>query len=211
MSARGDAGVQAVGYRERMPKLRVIRNMKLVLILLVCVLSNSAWAVDLPEFILTRHKLPLIQYLEKHPYFHVGSDTLCLCDKDLLWFRKLEPDFHPYYAVGDINDDGIEDFAVGLVDSRGDRDRQKSLDVVIFHGPFSKNRKPRGVIVIRDYPVVRELEVLSVFKARIENGHRYGARLDLGAGPFGSDDVLVIRYDWKAKKYGVRHFYAAEK
>lgn len=185
--------------------------MKLVPILLLCFLSNGAWAVDLPEFILTRHKLPLIQYLKKHPYFHVGSDTLCLCDDDLLWFRKLEPDFHPYYAVGDINDDGIEDFAVGLLDSRGDQDRQNSLNVVVFHGPFSKSRKPRGITVIRDYPLVREQEVLSVFKTRIENGHRYGARLDLGAGPFGSDDVWVIRYDWKSKKYGVRHFYSATK
>jgi hypothetical protein len=178
--------------------------MKLVLILLLCFLSNSALAVDLPDFILTRHKSLLIQYLEKHPHFRVGSDTLCDCDNDLLWFRKLEPDFHPYYAVGDINDDGIEDFAVGLIDSRSDQDKQKSLNVVIFHGPFSKNKKPRGVTVIRNYPVIRDQEVLYVFKTRIENGHRYGARLDLGAGPFGSDDVWTIQYDWKSKKYVVR-------
>jgi hypothetical protein len=181
--------------------------MKLVLMLLLCVLSNGALAVDLPLFILERHKLPLIQYLGKHPHLDVGSDVICDCDNDLLWLRKLEPDFHPYYSVGDINDDGIEDFAVGLFDRRFGTDKSKSLNVVIFHGPFSKKRKANGVTVIRDYPVTREQEVLYVFKTRIENGHRYGARLDLGAGPFGSDDVWKIQYNWKSKKYLVRHFY----
>ena len=172
--------------------------------LLLCVLSNSALAIDLPEFILNRHKFPLTQYLERNPHFHIGTDDLCSCDDHILWFRKLEPDFHPYYAIGDINDDGIEDFAVGLIDSRKNQDRQKLLTVVIFHGPFSKERKPKSFAVIRDYPVVRVQEVLYVFKTRVENGHRYGARLDLGAGPFGSDDVWTIQYDWKLKRYVVR-------
>lgn len=163
----------------------------------------NASAVELPAFTLSQHHATLKQYLERHPYFKIGTDALCNCDDEFVWFRKSEPQFQPYYAVGDINDDGIEDFAIGLVDGRNPQDNPL-LTVVIFHGPFSKARPAKGLTVIRDYAVKRPQEVLYVFKTRIENGHRYGARLDLGAGLFGSDDFWTIQYDWKLKRYVVR-------
>ncbi len=176
---------------------------------LTLALSLSIWSVcvsaaELPAFVLSQHYATLKRYLERHPYFKIGTDALCSCDDEFVWFRRLEPQFQPYYAVGDINDDGIEDFAVGLVDSRKSPDAGPLLTVVIFHGPFSKTRPSNGLVVVRDYPVKRPQEVLSAFKTRIENGHRYGARLDLGAGPFGADDFWTIQYDWKLKRYVVR-------
>jgi hypothetical protein len=166
--------------------------------------SLNASAVELPPFILSQHHATLKQYLERHPYFKIGTDALSSCDDEFVWFRKSEPQFQPYYGVGDINDDGIEDFAIGLVDGRKQQDIDPLLTVVIFHGPFSKARPAKGLAVIRNYAVKRPQEVLYVFKTRIDNGHRYGARLDLGAGPFGSDDVWTIQYDWKLKRYVVR-------
>jgi hypothetical protein len=166
--------------------------------------SLNASAVELPAFILSQRHATLKQYLERYPYFKIGTDALCGCEDEFVWLRKSEPQFQPYYAVGDINDDGIEDFAIGLVDGRTPQDIDPLLTVVIFHGPFSKARPAKGLAVIRDYAVKRLQEVLYVFKTRIENGHRYGARLDLGAGPFGSDDVWTIQYDWKLKRYVFR-------
>jgi hypothetical protein len=184
-----------------MLKLIVRNRLKLTALLFTWSLNSSA--TELPAFILNQHHATLKLYLERHPYFKIGTDSLCSCDDEFVWFRKSEPQFQPYYAVGDINDDGIEDFAVGLVDSRKP-DIASMLTVVIFHGPFLKTRPADGLAVIRDYAVKRPQEVLSVFKTRIENGYRYGARLDLGAGPFGSDDIWKIQYDWKLKRYVVR-------
>jgi hypothetical protein len=176
--------------------------------LMLTTLWLSMWpmfasALDLPEFILSQHRGALERYLEQRPFFKIGTDPLCRCDEEFVWFRRIEPRFQPYYAVGDINDDGIEDFAVGLVDSRKNPDPHPMLTVVIFHGPFSKSRPPKGLAVIRNYPLERPQEVLYVFKTRVENGHRHGASLDLGAGPFGSDDFWRIQYNWKLKRYVV--------
>jgi hypothetical protein len=193
-----------VAFARRSATLRLIVRNRLMLAALLFTWSLNALAVELPAFILSQHHATLKQYLERHPYFKIGTDALCSCDDEFVWFRKSEPQFQPYYAVGDINDDGIDDFAVGLVDSRKPPDIDPLLTVVIFHGPFSKARPSKGLAVIRDYAVRRPQEVLYVFKTRIENGHRLGARLDLGPGPFGSDDVWTIQYDWKLRRYVVR-------
>ncbi|MBA3256255.1 MAG: hypothetical protein H0T64_06355 [Pyrinomonadaceae bacterium] len=47
--------------------------------------------------------------------------------------------YHPYYAVGDFNQDGREDFAVAFVN---DRKRQRKFSFAIFNGPFGKSRVP---------------------------------------------------------------------
>ncbi len=48
------------------------------------------------------------------------------------------PDYHPYRATGDFNDDGAVDFAVVLVH----RDRalaHKNYALIVFNGPFTKS------------------------------------------------------------------------
>jgi hypothetical protein len=75
------------------------------------------------------------------------------------------------------------------------------LTLVIFHGPFSKQKANKGITLFENWPIKRSQEILSVFKSRVENGHRLPARLDIGPSPFGSDDNISFRYDWKAKKY----------
>ena len=165
--------------------------------------SFSVMAAEHASFVLSHHQHSLKRFLDRNPHFSVAPDSLCQCESTLVDFRKREPQFQPYYAVGDINDDGIEDFAVGLMDARKSTPKHPLLTLVIFHGPFSNKGLSKRFTILRDYPVSRPREVLYVFKARVENGHRFRARLDLGPGPFGSDDNWFISYNWRLGRYEV--------
>jgi len=160
---------------------------------------------ELPAFISKQHLPALKNYLNINPHFKIAPESLCDCADDLGLLRKHEPRFQPYYAVGDINDDGIEDFAVGLIETKKINEVQPKLTIVIFNGPFLNRKTISGIEVIKDYPITRPMEVLYVFKTRVEHGYRYPARLDFGAGPFGSDDNWTILYNWKAKRYVVKY------
>jgi hypothetical protein len=46
---------------------------------------------------------------------------------------KPVPDYHPYATTGDFNSDGIQDFAVALIDRSK---RGKGFVLVVFNGPF---------------------------------------------------------------------------
>lgn len=162
-----------------------------------------SFAGEVPEYVVRQHRAALTAYLIKHPHFYIAPDSLCDCDEQLQQFRKQEPEFRPYYAVGDINDDGIQDFAVGLLDARTAKEVHQTLTVVVFQGPFRPSKLSKGIVVIRDYPIKQSQEILSVFKTRWEQRYRFPTRLDLGPSPFGSDNNWMIRYDWKARKYVV--------
>src|ERR1044072_7404415 len=104
----------------------------------------------------------------------LAPEEVCECEGDLASHRETAPEFQPYYAVGDINDDGIEDFAVGLVDRRMKSGEHPTLTVVIFHGPFGRGRQRAGVAVFRNYRITRPREAISVFKPRVEDGGALG-------------------------------------
>lgn len=168
---------------------------------------TSASADSIPMFVKSRHQATFQKFLDQHPYYNIAPESLCDCTDELLLLRKKEPDFEPYYAVGDINDDQIEDFAVALLDKRKVGHGSPELTVVIFHGPFPNGKPKDGIVVIPHYTVDRPQIVLYVFKSRIEEKFRLPARLDIGPGPFGSDDVHTMIYDKKLKKYSVEYFY----
>lgn len=168
---------------------------------------SYAQASDLPAFVNTQHQATLRAYLNTHINYALAPESLCACSEDLVKLRREAVDFQPYYAVGDINDDQIEDFAVALLDISRKADQKPELAVVIFHGPFLPGSANKGVVVIKRFQVGRPKEVLSVFKARVENNIRIPARLDIGPGIFGSDDVQTIFYNRKLKKYSVKYFY----
>lgn len=173
--------------------------LKISIALLLCI--SSASASDIPEYVLKQHQATLRAYFAKHPYHYISPDSLCDCEKDLSEYRKQVPEFQPYYAVGDINDDGIEDFSVGLLDSRKSNEAEPMLTLVVFHGPFSEQKVTKGITLFKNWRIKRSHELLSVFKSRVEGGRRLPARLDIGPSPFGSDDNIIVYYDWKAKKY----------
>jgi hypothetical protein len=47
-----------------------------------------------------------------------------------------DPVVNPFYAKGDFNADGNEDFAVVLTDAQQSKTGAKSATVVVFNGPF---------------------------------------------------------------------------
>jgi hypothetical protein len=46
---------------------------------------------------------------------------------------KPVPDYHPDIATGDFNGDGVEDFAVVLIDRTK---QEKNFTLIVFNGPF---------------------------------------------------------------------------
>ena len=163
---------------------------------------GNALAQDIPSFIRSQHRASLQAYLAQHPHLSFASDSLCKCEDLLADLRTSEQNFQPYYAVGDINDDGIEDFAVGLINNTRAPDAAPLLTIVIFHGPFSLKRQAKGVAVLTDYAMQRSEEALSVLPPKTERGYRYPARLALGS-PAGTDDFVQMFFDWKKRKYYV--------
>ena len=79
-------------------------------------------------------------WLGLHPTYRVATDDDCVCwgfIKELragdggVW--KPVPDYHPYIATGDSNGDGVEDFAVVVIDRSK---REKNFVLAVFNGPF---------------------------------------------------------------------------
>lgn len=180
---------------------------KIILSMFLAAPGPIAFAQGMPVFVLSQHQLTLQAYLTKHANLALLPESVCQCDAELIQLRTQAAEFQPYYAVGDINDDQIEDFAVALGDKNNLGSDKPQFSLVIFHGPFLPGKANRGIEVIKNYKVDRPKEVLSVFKSRVEAGIRIPARLDVGPGIFGSDDVHVIFYDRKLKRYSVKYFY----
>lgn len=79
-------------------------------------------------------------WLAHHPNFRQAVDADCDCAGDIQQMRagsggvwKPVPDYHPYVATGDFNGDGLEDFAVVVID-RTKQDKNSAL--LVFNGPF---------------------------------------------------------------------------
>jgi len=79
-------------------------------------------------------------WLAQHSEFRVATDEDCGCADDIKQMKegsggawKTVPDYHPYVATGDFNGDGVEDFAVVMVE----RSKQENnFALVVFNGPF---------------------------------------------------------------------------
>lgn len=107
----------------------------------------------------------------------VATVADCLNKSGLAVTRKERGrNYHPYYAVGDFNRDGREDFAVAFVN---DRKRQRKFSFAIFNGPFGKSSVPAYI----DENV--DLSVMGFF---------YGGRgSDLLLGEFESDYCVILK------------------
>ena len=105
--------------------------------------STTAIAQGTTDYIPPRQRAVLGQWLEQHPALHVATDADCQCSDGIAQIRKgsggvwkANPNYHPYYAFGDFNSDGAQDFAVVLIDSA------KKLHLVIFNGPVAPGISP---------------------------------------------------------------------
>lgn len=82
----------------------------------------------------------LKSWLARHSAYRQAADQDCDCAGDIEQMKTgysglMKPvrDYHPYIATGDFNGDGVEDFAVVLID----RGRQeKNFALIVFNGPY---------------------------------------------------------------------------
>jgi|SRR5579871_1768971 len=82
-------------------------------------------------------------WLAENKTFRMASDIDCDCEKDIQRMRagyggdwKPVPDFHPYIVTGDFNGDGVDDFAVVLMNNAN---QNNNYAIVVFNGPFVKD------------------------------------------------------------------------
>jgi hypothetical protein len=114
-------------------------------LLAMLLLAGAAGAQQktLPSYISAKHQQVLQRWLRREPELRVATDEDCgRCAGDIANQKKLSGrDYHPYYAVGDFNGDGREDFAVALIEieESGERAIQKFI-VAVFNAPFSSRR-----------------------------------------------------------------------
>jgi hypothetical protein len=79
-------------------------------------------------------------WLARHSNYRQATDEGCDCAGDIEQMRagyggawKPVRDYHPYVATGDFNGDGVQDFAVVLVDRSK---RKENFTLVVFNGSF---------------------------------------------------------------------------
>ncbi len=109
-----------------------------------------AFATDRPAqlesapYLRAPHRAVLQQWLAGKPGLRLATEKDCLNKEGLKATRQENgQNYQPYYAVGDFNRDGQEDFAVALINP-GKRSRR--FGIAIFNGPFNL-RNPRRASV----------------------------------------------------------------
>jgi hypothetical protein len=127
----------------------------------------------------------LSSWLAQHAKYRLATDADCDCPLDIKQMRDgygdpryALPDYHPFTATGDFNDDGVEDFAVALIDQKASADK---FTLVVFNGPFS--REPAFIKPSLDLRRDR----LFYFGSRKSKPYR------LMVGPFNSDSGFRLR------------------
>jgi len=113
-------------------------NIKRMLFLMACLLLGvPTWG----GHTLTAQEQKVLQnWLAHHPEYRIATDEDCDCADDIRQMKagwdgawKPVPDYHPYTATGDFNGDGVEDFAVVVIE----RSKQENnFALVVFNGPF---------------------------------------------------------------------------
>lgn len=115
-----------------------------VLLISLMPIVVQAQRPELPDYISARHRLVLRKWLAREPDLRVATDKDCgPCETDIANQRRERgADYHPYYAVGDFNRDGREDFAVALIELEADREGQvtQKFAVAVFNAPFAGRR-----------------------------------------------------------------------
>jgi hypothetical protein len=119
----------------------------------------AAQQSEIPVYVGMTHRTVLREWLARNPQMRVATDNDCgKCMVEIeSQSRANGAVYHPYYAVGDFNGDGKEDFAVALIESKAVKKRlYEKFAVAVFNGPFKgrgRSRTPaflRGDLNLRD-------------------------------------------------------------
>lgn len=163
------------------------------LLLLICVpclfapSDHGAESQDPLSHIRSEHRAVLQAWLAHQTNLRPALEHDCADREGLAAMRRERGrQYHPYYAVGDFNDDGREDFAVTLIN----KSEPSQVSIVVFNGPVEKNTSP--AFISNDF----ELSDAGLWVGCVERGQR------LIAGPFESDECVVLQprskgYRWK--------------
>lgn len=84
------------------------------------------------------HRATLESWLQSKPRLRLAIEKDCLNREGLAASRaEYGRDYQPYYAVGDFNRDGQQDFAIALINGQK---RSRKFAIAIFNGPFNQRR-----------------------------------------------------------------------
>lgn len=129
-------GVALICEYDFLMKRRILLAVAVVVLLPTFALRASA-----SHTLNADQKAVIEAWLRSHPAYRLATDADCGCDADIRTMRfdgyggdwKPVPDYHPYIVNGDLNSDGISDFAVAVV-NRSRKTRR--FTILVFNGPF---------------------------------------------------------------------------
>lgn len=113
-------------------------NTRCLFLLTAClVLAVPTWS---GHTLMVQEQKVLKSWLARHSEYRLATDEDCDCADDIKQTKagyggawKPVPDYHPYIATGDFNGDGVEDFAVVVINPAK---AEKNFALVVFNGPF---------------------------------------------------------------------------
>jgi hypothetical protein len=157
----------------------------LAFVVLAMALSVHAGPVpsldSVPAYVASRFKNPILTWLRLHPGYRLADDADCSCADDIAHVRAgwppewpPNPDYHPYYIVGDFRGEGVEDVAVGLISHQW----PNKFRVLIIHGAPPNGRAAKAFLS-------EQLD----FRQGLFYGPPRPKPWRLGVGPFESDGV----------------------
>lgn len=124
------------------------------------------------------HRTVLERWLKNKPMLRLATEKDCRNAAGLAASREeYGRAYQPYYAIGDFNHDGQQDFAVALINAQKSSRR---FAIAIFNGPFNQARTSLPAFFAQGID-------LSDGGLVVQSGSR------LVAGVFQSDDCVVLR------------------
>ena len=149
--------------------------------------SGGAWHFHrYPAYLRPVDRVIVVRWLLRHPGYRLARPADCGdCEAQIRELRDGReapessiPDFTPYYARGDFNQDGKTDLAVAVIDEAAQDSR---FNVLIFNGPLE---------AINSRPVFASEGLDLRGGALFFFPHRPARDNALMAGPFNSDNTI---------------------
>jgi hypothetical protein len=140
----------------------------------------------LPAYISAADAAGVTEWLRTHPTYRLATDGDCACADNIAETTRqrqgLPPadrDYHPYYARGDFNHDGVVDTAFGVIG----RDDVQTYAVLIIDGAaWAKKRRLKAWL--GESMLLRQVMLF---------GPPGSPRDTLMVGPFDSEACLIVR------------------
>lgn len=152
----------------------------MILVMILTALFSAHGQQGSASYLRAEHKAIVEEWLKQRRDLRLATEADNISKEGLAATRKEQGrNYSPYYAVGDFNGDGKEDFAVAFVKTRKSK---WPFTVAIFNGPLAGNSVPA-------FTTDDDLRSGGLFykaKAKPREGR-------LIVGVFESDDCVILR------------------